>query len=88
MALKSRKGVGSVIGRGLIPDAHLLNQALEDQTNTVSLVSLLLNRGSFLSEKDKVRYRKIALGKRREPTLTSLIINTHQTSGAFFANGF
>ena len=50
----------------MIPDAHLLNQALEDQTNTVLLVLTFYNRGGLLSETDKVQSREIALGKRRE----------------------
>ena len=50
----------------MIPDAHLLNQALEDQTNTVSLVLTFFNRGGLLSETNKVQSREIALGKRRE----------------------
>ena len=50
----------------MIPDAHLLNQALEDQTNTVSLVLTFFNRGGLLSKTDKVQYREFAQGKRRE----------------------
>ena len=50
----------------MIPDAHLLNQALEDQTNTVSLVLTFFRRGGVLSETDKAQFREIALGKRRE----------------------
>ena len=50
----------------MIPDAHLLNQALEDQTNTVLLVLTFFNRGGLLSEIEKVQSREIAKVKRRE----------------------
>tara|TARA_B100000287_G_scaffold382622_1_gene387856 strand:+ start:190 stop:858 length:669 start_codon:yes stop_codon:yes gene_type:complete len=56
----------------MIPDAHLLNQALENETNTASLVLTLFYRGGSLLETDKAQQRKIALSKRMELNAKSL----------------
>ena len=72
----------------MTPDAHLLNQALEDQTDTVSLVLTFLIEVAYCQKLIKYNTENLRKAKEEKSMIKFLIMNIAKELRTFFMNGY